>query len=419
MPRKMKYSGLSWVGEMPDNWTIERGKNIMSILERPVYDDDEVITCFRDGEVTLRSKRRTEGFTISLQETGYQGIEPGDLVVHGMDGFAGAIGISDSRGKGTPVLNVLNSSQNKKYLMYYLRTVALTGVFLALSTGIRVRSCDTNWNKLKNLQYPIPPLEEQKKIADYLDDKCEVIKFTQTKMRNSIEDYKQLKKAIITKAITKGIRSEQLIESGSIWFGNIPSTWEMQKIKFLFHIKKEIAGEEGHTVLSITQKGIVPKDLSKNEGQIAANYSNYQLVNPGDFAMNHMDLLTGWVDISAYSGVTSPDYRVFMLNDTKNNESRYFLYLLQMCYLNRIFYGLGQGVSGMGRWRLQADKFLNFQIPVPPRNVQLEIVEYLDRIIPEIDLLIDRKERAISELENYKKSMIYEYVTGKKEVPQS
>ena len=157
-------------------------------------------------------------------------------------------------------------------------------------------------------------------------------------------------------------------DSGSQWFGVIPEKWQMMRMRYLFHIQKDIAGEEGYTVLSITQRGIKVKDLSKNEGQMAADYSNYQLVHKGDFAMNHMDLLTGWVDISEFDGVTSPDYRVFVLDDKSQNYDKYYLYMMQMCYTNRIFYGLGQGVSGLGRWRLQADKFLNFEVPVPPEN---------------------------------------------------
>lgn len=227
-----------------------------------------------------------------------------------------------------------------------------------------------------------------------------------------------MKQAVITQAVTKGIRGDRpMKDSGSIWFGNIPVDWDMKKIKYLFHIKKDIAGQEGYTVLSITQKGIMPKDLSKNEGQLAESYSHYQLVNPGDYAMNHMDLLTGWVDISKYTGVTSPDYRVFVLDDLESNNRSFYLYLMQMCYSNRIFYGLGQGVSGMGRWRLQADKFLNFSIVVPSKDEQQEIADYLDAKCAEIDNLISKKEQYISEIENYKKSLIYEYVTGKKECP--
>ena len=151
----------------------------------------------------------------------------------------------------------------------------------------------------------------------------------------------------------------------------------MKRLKYVFHIQKDIAGEEGHTVLSITQRGIIPKDFSNNEGQFANSYANYQLVHKGDFAMNHMDLLTGWVDISKYEGVTSPDYRVFVLNDKNGMCPKYYLYMMQMCYSARIFYGLGQGVSGMGRWRLQADKFLNFYIPIPPYDEQKKIADYI------------------------------------------
>ena len=168
----MKDSGIQWIGNMPANWECIRGKYILKYLQKPVKKDDGVITCFRDGEVTLRSNRREDGFTMADKEIGYQGVDIGDLVVHGMDGFAGAIGISDSRGKASPVLNVLGTKQNKRYIMYYLRSMAYSDVFMALSTGIRVRSCDLRWNKLAELWYLVPPIEEQKRIAEFLDKKC-------------------------------------------------------------------------------------------------------------------------------------------------------------------------------------------------------------------------------------------------------
>jgi type I restriction enzyme S subunit len=175
---EMKDSGLQWIGEIPAHWNYIRGKYILKYIQKPVREDDGVITCFRDGEVTLRSNRREDGFTVSDKEIGYQGIDVGDLVVHGMDGFAGAIGISDSRGKASPVLNVLDTNQNKKYVMYYLRSMASGNVFTALSTGIRVRSCDLRWNKLAELMYPIPPISEQVGIVKYIDsmlDKANVL----------------------------------------------------------------------------------------------------------------------------------------------------------------------------------------------------------------------------------------------------
>mgnify|MGYP000889448755 CR=1 FL=1 len=166
---EMKDSGIQWIGNMPSHWEVIRGKYILRYMQKPVREDDGVITCFRDGEVTLRSNRREDGFTMSDKEIGYQGIDIGDLVVHGMDGFAGSIGISDSRGKASPVLNVLDTYQNKRYIMYYLRSMAYSDVFLALATGIRVRSCDLRWNKLADLSYPVPPLDEQEAIVEHID----------------------------------------------------------------------------------------------------------------------------------------------------------------------------------------------------------------------------------------------------------
>lgn len=166
---EMKDSDIQWIGMMPSHWECIRGKYILQYIQKPVREDDGVITCFRDGEVTLRSNRREDGFTMADKEIGYQGIDVGDLVVHGMDGFAGAIGISDSRGKASPVLNVLGTEQNKRYIMYFLRSMAYSDVFLALATGIRVRSCDLRWNKLAELFYPVPPIEEQDAIVAHID----------------------------------------------------------------------------------------------------------------------------------------------------------------------------------------------------------------------------------------------------------
>lgn len=187
-------SGIQWIGNYPEHWECIRGKYILNYVQKPVRDDDGVITCFRDGEVTLRSNRREEGFTMADKEIGYQGIDVGDLVVHGMDGFAGAIGISDSRGKSSPVLNVLETKQNKRFIMYYLRSMAYSDVFLALSTGIRVRSCDLRWNKLSELFYPVPPIDEQNRIVEYIDnilEKTNIIIASKTEQLETLEEYKK------------------------------------------------------------------------------------------------------------------------------------------------------------------------------------------------------------------------------------
>jgi len=199
---EMKDSGVQWIGIMPSHWAISRGKFILKYLQKPTIETDGVITCFRDGEVTLRSNRREEGFTVADKEIGYQGIDIGDLVVHGMDGFAGAIGISDSRGKASPVLNVLDTAMDKKYIMYYLRSMAYSDVFLNLATGIRVRSCDLRWNKLANLEYPIPPVEEQKKISSYIENVLEATNETILAEKDLYEKLQDYKKSIIYEYVT-------------------------------------------------------------------------------------------------------------------------------------------------------------------------------------------------------------------------
>ena len=199
---EMKESGVKWIGKMPSHWEIIRGKYILQYLQKMVTEDDCVITCFRDGEVTLRNNRRENGFTMSEKEIGYQGIDVGDLIVHGMDGFAGAIGISDSRGKASPVLNVLDSKQNKRYLMYYLRSMAYGDVFLAMATGIRVRSCDLRWNKLAKLFYPLPPIEEQEAIVKYIDDMLKKTDEIISDKKKHLETLDEYKKSLIYEYIT-------------------------------------------------------------------------------------------------------------------------------------------------------------------------------------------------------------------------
>lgn len=199
---EMIDSGIQWIGKMPSHWNCIRGKYILNYLQKHVREDDGVITCFRDGEVTLRSNRREDGFTMADKEIGYQGIDVGDLVVHGMDGFAGAIGISDSRGKASPVLNVLDTNMDKKYVMYYLRSMAYSDVFVALATGIRVRSCDLRWNKLAELFYPVPPKDEQQQISKYIDDTLLKTNDVIMQKKEQLATLDEYKKSLIYECVT-------------------------------------------------------------------------------------------------------------------------------------------------------------------------------------------------------------------------
>lgn len=199
-------------------------------------------------------------------------------------------------------------------------------------------------------------------------------------------------------------------DSGVEWLGCIPEDYNIASIGSLFTIKKDIIGREPETVLSITQTGVKPKDLTSNEGQNASSYVNYQIVNVGDFAMNHMDLLTGWIDISKYEGVTSPDYRVFTLND-KEMTAEYFLRVFQHYYSNKVFFGFGQGVATLGRWRLPAINFKRIEIPVPPIEEQKKIVRAIDESVGKIEKLKENVQAQIEKLKAYKQSLITEVVT--------
>lgn len=200
------------------------------------------------------------------------------------------------------------------------------------------------------------------------------------------------------------------IDSGVEWIGEIPSHWDTRKVKYIFEIKKNISGEEGYDVLSVTQQGIKIKDIITGKGQLSMDYTKYQIVNIGDFVMNHMDLLTGYVDISNYLGVTSPDYRVFSLVD-EHCVDRYYLYLFQMGYKNKIFYGFGQGSSMFGRWRLPSEEFNNFKFPYPIYEEQKQIVSFLDYKTQQIDDLIEKTEKKIELMKEKRTSLINHCVT--------
>ncbi len=258
-----------------------------------------------------------------------------------------------------------------------------------------------------------PPLHEQEQIVKYLDEKTFQIDSLISITEKKIELLKQKKTSLINEVITKGLNKDvELKESGVKWIGRIPDNWVMIKLKYLFRIVKIISGELGYDVLSVTQKGLKIKNLESNEGQHSMDYSKYQIVRKGQFVMNHMDLLTGFVDISKFEGVTSPDYRVFE-HYHPNVDPQYYLYIFQLCYWNKIFYGLGQGVSNLGRWRLPSDVFNDFLLPFPSLIEQNEIVIYLDTQTRLIDDLVSIEQRRIEKLNEYRQSLISDVVTGK------
>jgi len=207
---EMTDSGVEWIGQIPKHWNVEKGKRLFQQMKRPVREQDEIVTCFRDGEVTLRTNRRTDGFTNALKEHGYQGIRKGDFVIHNMDAFAGAIGISDSDGKSTPVYSVCRPWDENivfsEYYARYLRNLALQDFILSLAKGIRERSTDFRFKDFGELEYPVPPKDEQIKIVEYIENQTSKIDIAIELQQNYISKLKEYKASLIDSVVTGKVR---------------------------------------------------------------------------------------------------------------------------------------------------------------------------------------------------------------------
>ena len=419
--REMKDSGIEWIGEIPKDWCVKNGKYVFNVYGMSVNDDfisDTVEESYKikyykvdnlnEATEQFYVKSNFANFSIKIYEI------KGPIILVPKRG--GAIYTNKVRIEKEACLfdsNImgLTTNNNVRFMAYVLYGRGLSDI------GDVTTIPQINKKHIDVLKIPVPSINEQEVIVEYLDTKCSEIDATAEDIQKEITLLEDYKKSLVYNVISNGINhSIYSTESDEVW-GNLPQGWKLVDIKYLFEIVKRIAVKEGYDVLSVTQKGLKIKDITSGDGQLADNYCGYQFVYPTDYVMNHMDLLTGWVDCSELFGVTSPDYRVFRLIDRSAHNLVYYKYVMQCCYMNKIFYSLGQGVSNLGRWRLQTSSFNNFKIPVPPKDEQDEIADYLDTKCSEIDSLIADKKRQLDILADYKKSLIYEYVTGKKEVP--
>lgn len=425
MPREMKETGIEWIGEVPKDWELIKGKYILRLLNRSILETDDVITCFRDGEVTLRSNRREDGFTLADKEIGYQGIEVGDLVVHGMDGFAGAIGISDSRGKASPVLNVLDSNQDKKYIMYYLRTMAIGNVFTGLASGIRVRSVDLRWSKLSNLYYPVPPINEQKKIADLLDKKCQEIEDIKETIEAEIKTLDEYKKSMITEAVTKGLdKDAETKDSGIEWIGQIPKHWKVSSLKYVASLHNGDRGQNYPSGYDLVDEGIYfltsnnihdyILDVDINKSKFITE-EKYKILSGVKLKLDDIIFcLRGSVgNCSINKSLTQGTVAssLMVIRPIKVNAN-FLNYVLQSNLKESEVFNYTNGSCAAN---LSAENVLKFNITIPPLEEQKTIAEYLDHKTSAINEAIEGKRAQLVALDEYKKSLIYEYVTGKKE----
>lgn len=365
---------------------------------------------------------------MSDKEIGYQGINEGDIVIHGMDGFAGAMGVSKSTGKGSPVLVVCSPKYDAipQYVIYYLRALAMTDVFIALATGIRERSCDLRWNKISELEFILPFSAEQQKIASFLDRKCAEIDEMIALQEKIVEELKAYKQSVITEAVTKGLNPDvPMKDSEVVFFNRIPLHWK--ETKTLRLLKMPITDgphetpenvENGIPFISADAVSDGYINFDNKWGLISKEYyeecCKKYMPQREDIYMIKSGASTGRtaiVETDEIFTIWSP-LAVFRANQ-EMILPYYLLYVLksdgyQKQVENKWSYGTQQNI-GMRT----LEKLI---ICYPSLEEQRCIVDYLNNQCSKIDSLINIKLSKIESLKEYKKSIIYEYVTGKKEI---
>ena len=317
---------------------------------------------------------------------------------------------------GFLVLQADISKIHPHFLMYSVLSDNFICKVEANSVGISYPAI--NASQIVHFKLPIPQLSEQFLLVTYLDRQCSEIDALLSKTLSSIEEYKKLKQAVITQAVTKGVRGErEMKDSGVEWIGEIPAEWSVQRIKTIFSIRNErnyLPLEQVNLISLYTDKGVVQHcDIEKTTGNKASNADGYKKVYPNDMIVNIILCWMGAIGRSNYAGVTSPAYDVYV--PSSKIECKFYHYYFRTLGFSGDCYKNGRGIMAM-RWRTYSDQFRSIKVVVPPLEEQKEIVGYLDAKCAEIDGLIAKKEQLIKELESYKKSLIYEVVTGKREV---
>lgn len=401
-----KDSEVEWIGEIPSTWQVKKLKYLCDIQTGT----KDTVNAVEEGKYPFFVRSQTVERINSVGADCEAVLTAGDGV-----GVGRVYHYINGKFDFHQRVYMLNNFTNVtgRFVFYYLSSnfykVALEGNAKSTVDSLRLP-------QFLNFAFSLPSIEEQTQIANFLDHETAKIDALIEKQQQLISLLQEKRQAVISHAVTKGLNPDvPMKDSGVEWLGQVPEHWELQKFKYVFKIRKRIAGETGYDILSITQKGIKIKDITSGEGQLSMDYSKYQLVYKGDYAMNHMDLLTGFVDISSHDGVTSPDYRVFTL-EHKTSIAEYYLRLLQMGYLDKLFYPLGQGASHVGRWRLPTEAFNEFLSPCPPYAEQIEIEHFIAKTHNRIDGLLEKAESAINLMKERRTALISAAVTGKIDV---
>lgn len=409
--QKFKDSGIFWQPYMPEDWTTTRLKFVLTKLNRTRLPESELLVCSNSGEVKKRGDSKL-GLVANSDDI-YQGVKSGDLLIHGMDTWHGAIAVSKYDGMCTPVVHVCDSKQNKKFVSYYLRNMATQKIFKLISNGVRQNTSDfRSWDKLGNIPIALPPIAEQEKIVRFIESKTLNIDTYVAERERELQLLNELKESEIANIVTRGLNPDvRMKDSGIPWIGMIPEHWDTTRIKTILSESKEKTDIDGGTLLSLSQyTGVTLKDNAKKVGMFEAESTvGYNIVHPGQFVMNIMLAWNGSYAVSDYEGVISPAYSVFNFNT--DCEKKYFHYLWRLPAYAGAFKTQSKGIID-SRLRLYPIYFLAFKTIVPPIEEQQAIVKYIEEKTTKIDSLICELQSEIEYLKEYKQKLIADCVTG-------
>lgn len=418
---EMKDSGVEWIGSIPSSWMIFPANKVFCEVKEKNRDLKYVNAfSFKYGEIV--DKMQVGDVDDNLQETlsSYTVVKKNNIMINGLnlnyDFVSQRVAIVNETGVITSAYLAVQPDESKlnpKYVLYLLKSYDFQQVFHGLGSGIRKT---LKYKDFKAVMIVAPQLFEQQAIADYLDEVCSKIDEIIAEARASIEEYKELKQAVIVEAVTKGLyKNVEVKETGEKWLNKIPKHWRMEKgKKLLFETNyRSVDGQE--ELLTVSQyTGITPRSKKNVTMFQAESLVDYKICEVGDIAANTMWMWAGAVGVSRYRGIISPSYNTYRQKRNDYN-SDYLDYLLRIAPLVDEYASLSTGIRA-SRLRLYPTKFLSINYPVPPLVEQMAIVDWLNEQLPKYDSLITEKEALIADLEAYKKSLIYELVTGKRRV---
>lgn len=415
--RKMKDSGIEWIGDIPEEWRILRNKynfNVHKNIVGAKFTQYQLLSLTKKGIKTIIDGEQKGKVPASL--TTYQIVNKNDIVMCLFDLDCSAVfsGISKYDGIISPAYKCFECKNHlyPLYIDYYFMTVFVDRKYKRYAKNVRYSLSE---DEFLDLPIIIPPLPDQQRIADFLDEKCGEIDGLTADIEDQIKILEEYKKSVITEAVTKGLNPNiEMKDSGIEWIGDIPEHWMVDKIKY--HLaRNEPKNPGGVQVLSVYREyGVIPKDSrNDNHNVTSEDTTKYKYVKPGNLVINKMKAWQGSLAVSEYEGIVSPAYFIYHFMDNMFNK-KYFHYLIRSCYKDE-FRRISGGIRE-GQWDLPADGFANELVLLPSIEEQNDIVFFIDHKCAEIDSIISSKKQQLETLAEYKKSLIYEYVTGKKEV---